>query len=40
MIKMGLGGEMMFVDLFVGSKIFPSDAQYPIVFPESVSFPV
>lgn len=36
MIIVGLGGEKMLVDLFVGSKIFLSDAQYPVMLPESV----
>lgn len=40
MIIMGLGGEKMLVDLFLGSKIFPSDARYPAMLPESVSIPV
>ena len=40
MIIMGLSGGKMHVDLFVGSEFFPSDAQYPVMFSESVSFPV
>lgn len=40
MIIVGLGGEKMLVDLFVGSKIFPSYVQYPVMLSESVSFPV